>query len=95
MDVWERHFCKSIDGVANSGAGAFNRVAWTLAGTRLDWACNGCAAATVSLVSGDLPSGNPFSAALMVINPALALQSITLYDPLSDTTGLSELSEVM
>jgi hypothetical protein len=53
---------------------------------------NGETGVTAAFDGDDRPVDNPFVAAMMITQ--LAIQSITLYDPLPSTAGLSELSEI-
>jgi hypothetical protein len=72
-------------------------MACTVATGRLEVAGNGSDALVGVVDETDRPPGNPLVAAIVDVmphnNPG-ALQSITLYDPLPSTAGLSELSEV-
>jgi hypothetical protein len=70
---------------------ALNCIALTLTSTRLEIAANGSSPSSAVLDGTDRPPGNPLVAATV---DCPALQSITLYDALPSTTGLSELSEV-
>jgi hypothetical protein len=85
----------TIADTANDGfLGALNQIAATITNTRLEAALNGSAAVALTLSNVDRPSGNPLVAVyFQTINGQDALQSITIYDPLPDTTGLSALSE--
>lgn len=82
------------DSVLNNGSNVVNGVAVTLVSDRLDMAANGVDAITSPLLDADRPVANPFTAALFVADTIMALQSITIYDALPDTTGLSALSTV-
>lgn len=90
---WGGSLSESITGCFNVGAGVSNAAAITITGSRIDVAANGSAAITATFDSLDRPPGNPLVA---VVTDALvqALVSITLYDALPDTTGLSALSEI-
>jgi hypothetical protein len=77
----------------NAAIGDVNVAAITIAGSRYEQAANGSAVATGVIDSADRPPENPLVAALTDADKN-ALQSITIYDPLPDTTGLSELSEL-
>src|SRR4029077_16064869 len=68
---------------------AVNALAITLVSDRFDVAASGNAASTSGLTEGDRPAGNPLSAALVDLDTGVATQSITLYDPLPSTAGLS------
>jgi hypothetical protein len=83
------------EGVLNSSADADNAVAITVTATRLEAAANGnITLAAITLTSSDRPPGNPLVAALFQFtNNYAVVQSITLYDPLPSTAGLSALSE--
>lgn len=86
-----------IESIVNTGLGSINVIAGTLTATRADIAVNGSTAVAGVMDETDRPPGNPFTIILWSNGgPAeqYALQSITLYDPLPDTDGLSELSEV-
>jgi hypothetical protein len=92
---WGGSASQEQDDVANGPpASSLNCIAATITSTRLEVSANGSTSAfELTLGSTDRPPGNPLVA--VVIESALhALQTITLYDPLPDTTGLSELSEV-
>jgi hypothetical protein len=85
-----------IADIANIGVGVLNAFAVTITASRLEGAANGSSVITGTLVDADRPSGNPLVAVLMDSGngyAAAALQSITIYDALPDTTGLSALSE--
>lgn len=81
----------------NTGESAdvFNTVAFTLTivedGGRMEFALNGSAAMSGTYDMDDRPAAS-FDRA-RTVSEALVLQSITLYDPLPTTAGLSELSE--
>lgn len=81
----------------NSGNNALNAVAFTLtnvaSGGRLEFALNGSAVTSGVYDTDDRPVEEPFTKAT-VHQGNLALQSITLYDPLPTTAGLSALSAV-
>jgi hypothetical protein len=80
--------------VLDNTLGATNAVAATISGMRLEVAANGIPdPIALTLVDLDRPAANPLVAALLV-STTKALQSITLYDPLPSTAGLSELSEI-
>lgn len=93
---WNGSFVSVIPSIVNSGNGALNCCAVTLTTSRLDIAVNGSAAVAGALTDAQRPAANPLVAG--IIDPGsgqyVALQSITIYDPLPDTTGLSELSVV-
>jgi hypothetical protein len=83
----------SIPDAMTLGAGSINATAFTITAGRLDLAASGSTAATSALDASDRPPGNPLVA--WIVDFAMrGIQSITLYDALPDTTGLSELSEV-
>ncbi len=85
----------STAGVWNTGvAGAINVIAFTTVSNRMDVALNGSDAVSGVVDATDRPPGNPFVAAIFQVPNGNALQSITIYDALPDTTGLSALSEV-
>jgi hypothetical protein len=77
---------------ANVGVDAFNKGAVTLTATRGEYALNGGPATATTLSAAVRPAGNPFTAAAIDLNAHTALQSVTIYDPLPSTAGLSELS---
>jgi hypothetical protein len=88
----------AITSIVNAGIGAVNCAAMTVntvAGTRFDIAVNGSAAIAGDLTGEGWPPAQAM--AVVVVDPGIgqnmALQSITIYDPLSDTSGLSALSE--
>jgi len=85
------------DPVVNScdfGETVANVFAATLAGDRCEFAVNGSDVEQATLDSTDKPPGNPFVAVAVDPSQNNAVQSITLYDALPSTAGLSELSEV-
>lgn len=90
---WDGPAELSLLGIGNDANGALNHVAATITATRLECAANGSVALSAVLVDADRPAANPLVAAL-VDSGHKAIQSITLYDPLPSTDGLSELSEV-
>jgi hypothetical protein len=71
-----------------------NAIALTLTATRIECAANGSAPIDDVMTSADVGDPYSFVAANVAAFPDIALQSITLYDPLPSTAGLSELSEV-
>jgi hypothetical protein len=86
----------TLTGAINSGGNGVNGIAITVTQTRGEFAANGSLATAAVFNTVDWPTSNPLVAALVSpggSDPA-ALQSITIYDPLPDTTGLSELSAV-
>jgi hypothetical protein len=83
----------SIPDAMTLGAGAVNATAFTITADRFDLAASGSTAATSALDAIDRPPGNPLVA--WIVDFAMrGIQSITIYDPLPDTGGLSELSEI-
>lgn len=79
--------------ILNTGQGEINIFAMTVipsAGGRIDMSVNGDAPMSAPLDATDCPSGNPLIAA--VFDYTQAYQSITVYDALPDTDGLSALS---
>lgn len=72
---------------------AENCLAVTITGNRVDLAVNGFDVVTSALDDTDRPSANPFVACGMDFGAGNHLRSITIYDPLPDTTGLSALSQ--
>jgi hypothetical protein len=87
--TWNISGSEMLDAV-NIGAGAINAVATTITASRFEAAINGLNVLTYSDAHPDVVAA--------VIDTAVgghrALQSITFYDPLPDTTGLSALSEI-
>lgn len=81
-----------VTDIVNTGVGNINKVAITLTSSRFELAVNGSAAAAAVLDSSDRPPGDPFVGVVIDAWDS-TLQTITIYDPLPDTTGLSELSE--
>jgi hypothetical protein len=79
---------------ANVGVNAVNAVAVTFTSDRAEWAVNGSAASTATVDANYWPDENPFVAALVNPGGGFAMRELTIYDPLPDTDGLSELSEV-
>jgi hypothetical protein len=93
---WSGSFDESIANIVNMGEGAINRVACTITPTRGELACNGSDAVSAVLDTDDFPiSGESALVAAFIVvgGPDEHLQSITIYDPLPSTAGLSELSE--
>jgi hypothetical protein len=94
----DNYFTQSYDGPASvemtpgvtTGSGALNALAMTYAVNRSDIALNGREALTTELTEPEVVG---LVAALCSPEGCYA-QSITIYDPLPDTTGLSELSAV-
>lgn len=84
----------SADGepCVNTGEGAINTIALTMVSDRVDIAANGFSAASGEPDASARPPGNPL-VAWVISHPGRAVQRITIYDPLPDTAGLSELSE--
>jgi hypothetical protein len=94
---WNGGFVSVIPSIVNLGGGALNCCALTITTSRLDIAVNGSAAVAGILTDAERPAANPFVAG--IIDPGsgryVALQSVTIYDPLPTTAGLSELSEAI
>jgi hypothetical protein len=85
----------TIANPTNQGVDAVNVVAFTTTSTRSDVAANGSDVASLNLTENDYPASGAdqiICALIDALTPA-ALQSITLYDALPSTAGLSELSE--
>ena len=82
-----------IPNFVNSTGGAINVAAITIDGSRYEAAINGSDAASATIESADRPSGNPLVSAVVAPTADKYIQSITIYDPLPDTTGLSALSQ--
>jgi hypothetical protein len=80
-----------------SAAGVANNVAATFIPTRADISANGSVATSDVLTTDNFPVSGPSAIVCGVIEHGgngVFIQSITLYDPLPSTAGLSELSEV-
>lgn len=94
--AWQGAASATISGVTNDEApGARNVLAATVTASRLEAALNGSNAVALTLTSAERPAGNSLVAVVLDLRSSgKAIQSITIYDPLPDTTGLSELSEV-
>jgi len=94
---WGGGLDETIDMISNTGVGSINVVAMTITPVRLDIAMNGSSPITASLTTDDFPTSgdSPLVAAIIDLSPLedRFLQTITLYDPLPSTAGLSELSE--
>jgi hypothetical protein len=89
--IWSTNSDPEIIGALNGDVASLNRIASTITSSRLEWAVNGSSAASNS----DMPHpGNLIAALLSSSNSTYAVQSITIYDPLLSTIGLSELSDV-
>lgn len=84
---------ETIPGLLVKPPGSINVVALTITGTRYEMAGNGSAPVAATLTVDDRPAGNPFAHA-MTGPSGYAIQSITIYDPLPTTAGLSALSEI-
>jgi len=87
----------SIPSIVNAGDASFNVIAFTTTPTRLDYAVNGSSAEAVALTAEDYPVSGESQIVATLVDTSSAteyVQSITLYDPLPSTAGLSELSEV-
>ncbi len=69
-----------------------NAIAATIATDRVDIAANGSSAVTGPVDEFDRPPDNPLVAVFIDFKVGDYLQTITIYDPLPDTTGLSALS---
>lgn len=92
VESWGGTLNESVLNIFNVIDGAINVCAVTVTTERIDVAANGSDAETSALTEADRPPGNPLVA---VFFDALlsATQSITIYDSLPSTTGLSALSE--
>jgi hypothetical protein len=92
---WNGDFDAQISSVANKSEGALNALAITLTPLRGEFAANGSDPSSSVLTEDDFPTtgDSPLSAAYITVGDGQALQSITLYDALPSTDGLSELSE--
>lgn len=75
--------------VNNSG---LNVIAITTTPTRFEFAVNGLPAHAPD-VSAELPVGGWLIFLFQAFSAGSSMQSVTIYDPLPDTTGLSELSD--
>lgn len=95
--LFVQSFNTSVTGTGTvNTAGAINVVAYTvaIASRRLEAAVNGAAPAILAIPVEDLPVGSPLAASLFDQKSDHSfVQSITFYDPLPSTAGLSELSE--
>jgi hypothetical protein len=79
----------SADDVCNQGDGSINACAWTFVSDRLDVAISEHDALTGAMDASDRPG--TVNAILFMFGEC-AIQSFTIYAPLPNTTGLSELS---
>jgi len=97
VESWNGSLNANSGTVFSDGFGAVNVCALTVVDMRFEGAGNGSSALLVAtLDENDRPPDNPlvgFAFNYRSTN-AQTIQSITLYDPLSSTAGLSELSEV-
>lgn len=73
--------------------GAVNVIAATLTNTRAEFSANGSDAESAPVSASYWPDENPFVAVAFQVNDDNAMQTITIYDALPSTAGLSELSE--
>jgi hypothetical protein len=92
---WGGTLDETIGSLTSHGTGAINVVAATLTPLRCEFACNGSSPFAAVINDSDYPisGGSALVAALLdLTTTTYALQSITLYEPLPDTSGLSELS---
>jgi hypothetical protein len=89
-------FDERLEDIVNVGLGDLNAIAFTLVDARIEFTANGSTGLFAGVLdAADMPPGNPFAAvALDMTNGQIAIQSITIYDPLPSTAGLSELSEL-
>jgi hypothetical protein len=92
---WGGSLDEEIGNITNNLNDALNCAALTVAGSRFEFAANGSTAEAGIVGETDRPPGNPFVTAFLLLKDGgQYLQSLTLYDPLPSTAGLSELSEV-
>ena len=94
---WGGDLFSNILGPFNNGASAINVTAFTVTPTRFEHALNGCEADAQVTTEDDYPTSGEdvINAALMQLDyETPTLQSITLYDALPSTAGLSEFSEI-
>jgi hypothetical protein len=89
---WGGSLSQTFADVVDTSTDAMNKVALTLTGSRIDLAVSGSTASTNVLAADDRPPGA--LVAVMLDSPSCTIQSITIYDPLPTTSGLSELSAV-
>lgn len=87
---WNGSFEEVLDGSIDLDAGDHNCVAATVAGSRAEFSVNGSDAQAVEDTFDAIPSGT--TVALLSLAPTSVLQTLTVYTPLPDTTGLAELS---
>jgi hypothetical protein len=73
---------------------AINRLACTYSGSRFEISMNGSNVAAGTLNLTDVPAESPIDNYSIFGNGFVAIKSITIYDPLPSTAGLSELSDV-
>lgn len=88
---------RTSDAVINAGVeGALNALAMTLTASRAEFAVNGSSVYEDTLNPDEFiqTGDSPIVVALVDTRQNTAVQSLTIYDPLPDTTGLSALSEV-
>jgi hypothetical protein len=92
---WNGSYAATIPDVVRNTAGFTNKMAVTLTPTRSEVSVNGSAATASALTTDDYPTSGEDQLVAFIVqgHEALyAIQSITIYDPLPDTTGLSDLS---
>lgn len=95
ISSWGGSLVGHINSVANvsyTDSGIVNAMALTVVDDRFELAANGSSVIIGSLASNDRPVANPLSTVVVDVSFG-ALQSIAIYDPLPDTTGLSALSD--
>jgi hypothetical protein len=91
---WNGSLSSTIPAIMNTGMGAINMFAATITATRFDIAVNGSTAVAGVTDATDRPPGAPMVSAFFDAGSGdWAIQSITLYDALPSTAGLSALSE--
>jgi hypothetical protein len=102
---WKGSYSETIPDILNvitdMGGGEFvghgmNAMAITLTPVRSDIAVNGSEAVSAVLTTAEYPTSGADQLVAFVVqgNNADAIQSITIYDPLPTTAGLSELSAI-
>lgn len=83
-----------LTSVLTTDPGALNAIAFTLVDARFEIAASGSEEGTATLDNpSEFPPESPLSTALLDFGGSV--QTVTLYDALPDTTGLSALSEIL
>lgn len=96
LSSWNGPVSADLNVAINATTGATNVVAMTVAGMRFEAALNGHSEViAATLMDADRPAANPLDGVWFGFRGLnSAIQSITIYDPLPTTAGLSELSEI-